>query len=117
MKSLGIKSFILTLALVFLGDAINCDILIADGANALFHTNWNAISREVVKGKAGASFDHSPRSIAASMYMAQDEDSPTTLDTAFPHVESVIPMPEPPVIATCSGTVHHTYISLCTLLL
>lgn len=117
MRSLGIKSFIVALALVFFGDAINCDILIAEGVNALFHTRWNSISREVIAGNANATVSHSTRSIASTVNPGQDEDSPTTLDTAFPVLSQVLPLPKEPAVSTSDVAVRHTYLSLCTLLI
>lgn len=117
MKSSGIKLFILSLVVVFLGDAVNCDILVSEAINAVFHTQLNSISREVIAGKGTSNTQTTSRSIAGSINMAQDEDSPTVLDTAFPVLHNAIPIPDLKPGATSPGTVQYTYLSLCTLLL
>ena len=117
MKSAGAKFFVISLALVFLGDAVDCDILIAKAINAVFHTSLNSISREVFDGNGTTGMQTTSRSIASTVNPAQDEDSPTVLDTSFPVLHDVIPIPDVAPGATSPGTVHHTYLSLCTLLL
>ena len=118
MRSRTAKILIVLTALVFFTDAIDGDIGIARFLNTVFHTSYRAISRDLLEdGSGGNTIQKSNRTIASTNVVAQDEDSPTTLDTAFPRVQSASPNPEAKVIATSPGIVKFTYLTLRTLLI
>jgi hypothetical protein len=118
MRSRTAKIFIVLVGIIFFTDAIDGDIAIAGALNALFHTSLNAISRDLVEESNNHhNIGSSTRTIASTNVVAQDEDSPTTLDTAFPNVQSTIATPKTKVVATTSSVVKFTYLTLHTLLI
>lgn len=118
MRSRTFKIFIVLLGVIFFADDIDVDVMLAPLLNTVFHTTFNAINRDLVNNGA----DHqnlaaSSRTIASASIVAVDEDSPTTLDTAFPNVQSVCLLPASKVVATSPTVVKFTYLTLHTFLI
>jgi len=118
MRSRTFKIFIVLLGIIFFADDVDVDVLLAPLLNTVFHTTFNAINRDVVdNGAASQKYASSSRTIASANIVAVDEDSPTTLDTAFPNVKSTCLVPESKVVATSPTVVKFTYLTLHTFLI
>ncbi|HET7153520.1 MAG TPA: hypothetical protein VFJ29_07110 [Candidatus Kapabacteria bacterium] len=118
MRSRTFKIFIVILGIIFFADDVDVDVMLAPLLNTVFHTTFNAINRDLVNnGEDHQNLGASSRTIASTNIVAVDEDSPTTLDTAFPNVRSVCIVPESKTVATSPTVVKFNYLTLHTFLI
>jgi hypothetical protein len=104
-------------ALLFLGDAVNVDILLADALVNLCGRPTNGIVREEIRGSNHSGVGTSAHSIASLDTIAQDEDSPTVVDTDTRRVRlATITEADAPVCFE-GRVVSPSFLSLCTLLI